>query len=160
MNVTRISAPPGTTQIMISRRFAAPRALVFRAYTEPELLVRWWGQDDHDTRIDWYEPRDGGRWRIVSTDAEGREHGFRGVFHGTPEPAGFVQTFEYDGAPGRVSLDTYTFVDHGTETTVESLSVFQTEADRDRIAGSMEPGVRGSATRLARLLAELTEGAV
>ena len=65
-----------------------------------------------------------------------------------------------DGAPGRVSLDTYTFVDHGTETTVESLSVFRTEADRDRIAGSMEPGVRGSARRLARLLTELTEGTV
>lgn len=101
MNVTRISAPLGSTRIVISRRFAAPRELVFRAYVDPELLVRWWGQDDHVTRIDWHEPRDGGRWRIVST-----------------------------------------------------------EADRDRMAGSIEPGVRGSARRLARLLAELTEGTV
>lgn len=155
MSLTRITAPPGSNWIVISRRFAAPRDLVFRAYTDPDLLVRWWSTADHVTRIDRHELRDGGRWRYVSTDRDGQEHGFHGVFHGTPGPEGFVQTFEYEGAPGRVSLDTYTFVEHGAETTVESSSVFQSTEDRDRIARTMEPGVRESAQRLARLLTEL-----
>jgi len=156
MSVTHVAAPPGTPQIMITRRFAAPRALVYRAYTEPDLLVRWWGMDEHSTRVDRYELRDGGRWRLVSTDGEGVEHGFHGVFHGDPAPAGFVQTFEYEGVPGRVSLDTYRFTDHGTETTVESLTVFQSTVDRDdMVAEHMEYGARESARRLADLLTEL-----
>lgn len=156
MSGTRITAVPGANQIVISRRFAAPRELVYRAYTDPDLLVRWWGTDDHVTRVEDCEPRHGGPWRFVSTDHDGHEHVFRGVFHGTPSPAGFVQTFEYDGIPGRVSLDAYTFLDHGGETTVESVSTFQSCADRDRIATTMDSGVHAAARRLAGLLAALS----
>jgi uncharacterized protein YndB with AHSA1/START domain len=109
--------------------------------------------------VERYEARDGGRWRYVGEDAEGRVHGFHGVFHGTPSPDGIVQTFEYEGAPGRVSLDTYTFEDGGGRTTVRSVSSFPSAEDRDRIvAQGMERGVRDSAERLAELLADLELG--
>lgn len=153
---TKITAPPGVPQIVITRRFDAPRDLVFRAYTEPDLLARWLGACDGKLTIDRYETRDGGRWRYVSEDAEGHVHGFHGVFHGTPSPDGIVQTFEYEGAPGRVSLDTYTFEEHGGRTTVRSVSSFPSVEDRDRIvAQGMERGVRASAESLAVLLTDL-----
>ncbi|MFB9837669.1 SRPBCC family protein [Actinoallomurus acaciae] len=159
MNDTLITAPPGIPQIVITRRFDAPRDLVFRAYTEPELLSRWLGPRDHTMTVERYEARDGGRWRYVGEDAEGHLHGFHGIFHGTPSPDGMVQTFEYEGAPGRVSLDTYTFEDDDGRTTVRSVSSFPSVEDRDRIvAQGMERGVRDSAERLTELLTDLKSG--
>lgn len=160
MNNTRITALPGVPQIVITRRFDAPRDLVFRAYTEPALLTQWLGPCHQKMTIERYDTRDGGRWRYFSEDAEGHVHGFHGIFHGTPSPDGIVQTFEYEGAPGRVSLDTYTFEDSGGQTTVRSVSSFQSVEDRDRIvAQSMERGVRDSAERLAELLTDLKASA-
>ena len=94
MNKTTITAEPGMPQITITREFDAPRELVFRAHTDPELLVQWLGPRDLTLTIDRYEARDGGTWRYVHADAQGREYGFHGVFHGTPSPDAIVQTFE------------------------------------------------------------------
>lgn len=161
MNTTQVTAPPGVPQIVITRRFDAPRDLVFRAYTEPELLARWLAGCNEKMTVERYELHDGGRWRYVSESADGHVHGFHGVFHGTPTPYGMVQTFEYEGAPGRVSLDTYTFEDHGGRTTVRSVSSFPSVEDRDRIvAQGMERGVRDSAERLTALLTDLQTGRI
>jgi uncharacterized protein YndB with AHSA1/START domain len=100
---TQITADPGVPQIVITREFTAARDLVFRAHVEPELLAQWLGPRELTMTIDRYEARDGGRWRYVHADAGGHEHGFHGVFHGTPSPDGVVQTFEFEGAPGHVS---------------------------------------------------------
>ena len=106
MGKTQITAERGMPQIIITREFDAPRELVFRAFTEPELLVQWLGPRDLTMTIDQYDVRDGGRWRYVHKDAQGTEYGFHGLFHGTPSPDGAVQTFEFEGMPGHVSLDT------------------------------------------------------
>ena len=153
---TEITADPGVPQIVITREFTAPRDLVFRAHVEPELLVQWLGPRELKMTVDRYEARDGGRWRYVQADAAGNEYGFHGVFHGTPSPDGVVQTFEYEGAPGHVSLDTWTFEDRGGTTLVRSVSSFQSVEDRDAmVASGMEHGVRDSYERLAELLARL-----
>lgn len=159
MAKTHITAEPGIPQIVIAREFEAPVDLVYRAYTDPELIVRWLGPRELTMRFDYHEPRDGGRWRSVSTDPAGDEHGFRGVFHGAPSPeGGIVQTFEYEGVPGHVALETVTFEERDGRTLVRSVSSFQSVEDRDgMIASGAERGVHESGERLEELLAELRE---
>jgi uncharacterized protein YndB with AHSA1/START domain len=103
MSKTAITAEPGIPMISLTREFDAPRDLVFRAHTDPDLLVQWLGPRDLTTTIDRYEARNGGTWRYLQTDAEGNTYGFHGVFHGDPSPDGIVQTFEFEGAPPRPS---------------------------------------------------------
>jgi uncharacterized protein YndB with AHSA1/START domain len=156
MAKTEITAEPGTSQIVITREFDAPRNLVFRAYTDPELLVRWLGPRDQVMTLTEYDVRDGGRWRYVSTGPDGNEYGFRGVFHGTPTPDLTVQTFEFEGMPGHVALESVTLTEQDGRTMVRTVSSFQSVADRDgMVASGMEPGVRESDERMEELLAEL-----
>jgi uncharacterized protein YndB with AHSA1/START domain len=67
MAKTEITAEPGIPQIVVSREFAAPRDLVFRAYTEPDLLSQWLGPRDLTMTIDKYDVRDGGTYRYIHT---------------------------------------------------------------------------------------------
>jgi uncharacterized protein YndB with AHSA1/START domain len=153
MGKTEITAEPGIPQIVITRDFDAPRDLVFRAYTDPELLTQWWGPRDQTMTIDRYDVRDGGTWRFVASDPEGNEYAFHGVFHGTPSPDGTVQTFEVEGMPGHVSMETLTLEEHDGRTLARTVSVFQSVEDRDgMIASGMERGVNESYERLAELL--------
>jgi uncharacterized protein YndB with AHSA1/START domain len=159
MAETEITAEPGMPQIVITREFDAPRDLVFRAYTEPELLVQWLGPRDLTMTVDRYDARDGGTWRYVHTDAQGNEYGFHGVFHGTPSPDGIVQTFEFEGVPGHVALETITLLERDGKTLVRTVSGFQSVEDRDgAVASGMEQGVRDSDERLDGLLAKLRDG--
>lgn len=156
MSETRISAEPGTAQITITREFDAPRDLVFRAHTDPALLVQWLGPRDLTLTVDRYDVRDGGRWRYVHTDAQGNAYGFHGVFHGDPSPEAIVQTFEFEGAPGHVKLDTTTLERRGSKTFVRTVSAFGSVADRDAmIASGVERGAREGGERLAELLTRL-----
>jgi uncharacterized protein YndB with AHSA1/START domain len=159
MAETEITAEPGMPQIVITREFDAPRDLVFRAYTEPELLVQWLGPRDLTMTVDRYDARDGGTWRYVHTDAQGNEYGFHGVFHGTPSLDGIVQTFEFEGVPGHVALETITLLERDGKTLVRTVSGFQSVEDRDgAVASGMEQGVRDSDERLDGLLAKLRDG--
>ena len=156
MAMTLIIAEPGVPQIVITREFAAPRELLFRAHIDPALLVQWLGPRELTMTIDRLEARDGGRWRYTHRDAEGNEYAFHGVFHGTPSPDGIVQTFEFEGTPGHVSLETVTFEDHGGRTVLRQNAVFQSVADRDSMLQSgMERGVTEGMERLGELVARL-----
>jgi uncharacterized protein YndB with AHSA1/START domain len=159
MSNTQITAEPGIPQIIIEREFDAPRDLVFRAYTDPELIVQWMGPRDLTMKIEEYDVRDGGKWRYISTDADGNEYGFHGVFHGTPSPEGTVQTFEFEGMPGHVAMDTLTLVERDGRTLVRTVSSFQSVEDRDgMVASGMERGVLDSDERMGELLAKLQAG--
>jgi uncharacterized protein YndB with AHSA1/START domain len=159
MSKTEITAEPGIPLIVMTRDFDAPRDLVFRAYTEPELLVQWLGPRDLTTTVDRYDVRDGGRWRYVQKDPEGNEHGFHGVFHGEPSPEAIVQTFEYEGMPGHVMLETTTLEERGGTTLARTVASFQSVADRDgMVASGMERGVHEGDERLDELLARLQVG--
>jgi uncharacterized protein YndB with AHSA1/START domain len=154
MSQTTIQTDAGLPLIYTQRRFEAPPDVLLRAYTEPALIERWLGPRDLTMTVERYEVRDGGRWRYVARDGNGDEFAFHGVFHGDPSLAGgIVQTLEFDGEPGRVSLDTYRFEADGDGTIVTSVTCFQSVEDRDRmVASGMERGVRESAERLAELL--------
>ncbi len=116
MGKTQITAEPGTPFLQITREFDAPKELLFRAHTEPDLLVQWLGPHGVTMAVDRYEIRDGGTWRYTHTDADGNEYGFHGVFHGQPSVDGIVQTFEFEGAPGHVMLEWLTFEERDGKT--------------------------------------------
>jgi uncharacterized protein YndB with AHSA1/START domain len=154
MGTTRITAQPGNALIQIEREFDAPRDVVFRAHVDPELLAQWLGPHNMTMTIDHFEPRDGGRYRYVHRDPDGNEYGFRGVFHGDPSPDGTIQTFEWEGLPGHVSLDSAVFEARGDKTLVRVTSAFQSVEDRDgMIASGMESGLNEGYERLDQLLA-------
>jgi uncharacterized protein YndB with AHSA1/START domain len=156
MTDVRISAPPGVPQIITDVDLDAPRYLVFRAFMEPDLLSQWLGPRRVTMTIEEYDPRDGGRYHYTHHDAEGNTYAFHGVFHGDPSLDGAVQTFEYEGAPGHVALETLTLEDAGETTRVRTNSVYQSVEDRDAMVRSdMETGVTEGMERLADLLERL-----
>jgi uncharacterized protein YndB with AHSA1/START domain len=153
-----VTAEPGTPFIETTRDFAATPEVLFRAWTEPELVARWLGPRDHTMDIAEYDVRHGGRWAYGGASEQG-SFGFRGVFHGEPSvEAGILQTFEFDGWPGHVSLDRVTFEPHGDTTTVRTWTVFQSVADRDgMIESGMEGGMAEGYDKLDELLPELRD---
>lgn len=156
MTELQITAEPGVPQVLTAREFDAPRDLVFRAFTDPELLVQWLGPRRYTMTVERYDLRDGGSWRYVHADDAGNAFGFHGVFHGDPSPDGMVQTFEFEGAPGNVSMDTATFEEHDGTTTVRTNSVFQSVEARDAMVSSgMAEGMSEGYDRLEELLAKL-----
>lgn len=151
-NATTITAQPGTPFIDIVREFDAPPARVFRASTDPDLIAQWLGPRELEMRVIEYDVRPGGRYRYVHRDADGDEYGFRGVFHTVAENTRVVQTFEFEGAPDQVSLESATYEDLGGRTRLHTHSVFPSVEARDgALAGGMEHGIRDSMDRLEEL---------
>jgi len=156
MATTRIDASPGLPFIDMTREFAAPRELVYRAHADPALLAQWIGPRRLTTQVDRLDVRDGGSWRYVQRDTDGSEYGFHGVFHGEPSPERIVQTFEFEGAPGHISLDALTLEEHDGRTTLRTHSVFQSVEARDAmVAAGMEGGVQEGYVRLDELIERL-----
>jgi uncharacterized protein YndB with AHSA1/START domain len=149
-------AAPGKQEIIITRTFDAPRVLVFKAFTDRELIPKWWGPARLTTVIDRMDVRPGGLWRFVQRDDDGNEFAFHGVYHDVLAPERLVYTFEWEGLPGHALLETVIFEEHGGKTTVTDTSVFQTVEDRDgMVANGMEGGAAESMDRLAALLLEM-----
>jgi uncharacterized protein YndB with AHSA1/START domain len=153
-NPTKITAEPGKHAIQITREFDAPRELVFRAYTDPELVTQWLGPRRLTMVIDTFEARNGGTWRYIHKDQDGNEYGFHGVFHDVAAPERVVQTFEFEGMPGHVALETARFAELDGKTGLTIVSVFQSVEDRDwMLQSGMEGGMNDSYERLDELLA-------
>ncbi|XVQ81740.1 SRPBCC family protein [Microbispora siamensis] len=141
-NPTTITAQPGNPFIEVIRDFDATPAQLFRAYTDPELVTRWLGPRELEMRLIEYDARSGGAYRYVHRDTEGNEHVFRGVFHTVTPDERIIQTFEHEGTPDVVSLDSTTFEDLGGRTRLRTRSVFPTVDARDAmIAYGMERGI-------------------
>ena len=155
MGKTDVTATPGVPFIDVRREFDAPRDLVYRAFTEPDLLVQWLGPRKYEMVIDHYDVRENGSWRYVHRNADA-EWGFHGVFHGKPSIDGITQTFEFEGAPGNVALDAVTFEDKDGKTVVRTHSVYQTLEARDAmVAAGMAEGMNEGFDRLDELLRRL-----
>jgi uncharacterized protein YndB with AHSA1/START domain len=154
MNETTITAQPGTPFIDVVREFDAPRERVFRAWTDPELVPQWLGPRSLTMKLLAYDASPGGSYRYIHADEHG-EYGFHGVFHNVVRDELIIQTFEYDGAPNQVSLDTTTFEDvGGGRTRVHGHTVYMTVENREAmIASGMEHGLRESMQRLEEVLA-------
>lgn len=153
-NPTTITAQPGTPFLEVRRDFDATPAQVFRAWTEPELVARWLGPRAMRMEVLEYDARPGGSYRYVHRDGEGGEFRFRGVFHTVEKDALIISTFEWEGAPHEVSLDTVRFEDlGGGRTRIHQRGVFPSvEALEQAIAHGMEHGITEGMDRLAELL--------
>jgi uncharacterized protein YndB with AHSA1/START domain len=153
VNETTITAAPGTPFIDIVREFEATPAQVFRAWTDPEIVPQWLGPDTMTMDLIEYNATPGGRYHYVHHDEAG-DYVFRGVFHAVVANERIVQTFQYDGWPNDVSLETLTFEDLGGRTRVHTHSVFPSVQSRDAMVESgMEHGVHDSMSRLDKVLA-------
>jgi uncharacterized protein YndB with AHSA1/START domain len=154
-NKVIVTAEPGKQELFITREFDAPRELVFKAHIDPKLYVQWLGPHGYEMILETFEPVNGGKYRYVHKDNDGNEYGFHGTFHEV-SPENMVQTFEFEGYPGHVSLDTMTLEElPGGRTKATIHSVFQSVVDRDGIIqNGMETGVREGYERLDDILAE------
>ena len=158
-NKIKIIAEPGKQEIFIMREFNAPRELVFKAFTDPDLYVQWLGPRELTTTLEKFEPKNGGSWRYIQKDPEGNEFAFHGVNHEVLAPERIIGTFEFEGLPetGHVILETARFEElPGDRTKLTSQSVFQSVEDRDGMLQSgMDEGVTDSYNRLDELLEKL-----
>ena len=154
---------PSDREVQVTRSFKAPRALVYRAYTEPKLVRRWLlGPPGWSMPICEMDVRVGGRyrWRWRS-DEDGKEFGFSGTFREVQPPARLVHTEAYDpgtvadGYPGNEAIVTVTFSDEGTRTTMTTLIDFGSKEAREAaMATGMTDGMEQSYQLLDRLLDE------
>ena len=146
---------PGRQDLTSTTILDAPRELVFKAYTDPKLFAQWWGPRRYKNEIDKFDARTGGEWRVVQRGEDGSAHGFRGVHHDVVAPERICATFEYEGYPGHVALQTATFEPLGNKTRLVAHMVFESVADRDgMVASGMQEGSDESMERLAELLAK------
>jgi uncharacterized protein YndB with AHSA1/START domain len=144
---------PKDREIRIERIFNAPRDRVWKAMTDPELVAEWWGRGNKLV-IEKLEVKRGGHWRFVEHSAEG-VHGFEGRFREVTPPERVVQTFEWDGMPGYVIVNTMTLEDLGDgRTRMVTTSLFHSTEERDGFLQSgMEGGMNQSYEALDRVLA-------
>ena len=151
-NKTSVIAESGKQEFFIVREFDAPRALVFKAFSDKKLLEGWLGCQQMKVKYEKFEPKAGGSYRYISTMENGMSFGFHGVCHDFSPPERIIQTFEFEGLPetGHVVLETTKFEDLPSgRTKVTVQSVFQSVADRDgMISAGMEYGVVDAHNRL------------
>jgi len=148
----KLIAEPGKQDFVITRVMSVPLERLFKVMTDPALIPQWWGPRKYATIVDQAEFRVGGRWRYINRSADGNEFAFHGVYHSIQAPHSIVQTFEFEGVPGHVSLETMTLEDQGGKTLITAHSVFQSVADRD---GMMQEGMEDGANETYDRLEEI-----
>ena len=157
-NTLQVSTP-SDREIVMSRAFDAPRALVFEAWTRPEHVRHWWGLRSSTMLVCEAEVRPGGSWRYVTTASDGAEVPFTGVYQEVTPPERLVYTEVYDVEPfnsGDPAVNTVTFTEEGGRTLVTVTTVYPTKEVRDFVLGTgMEHGAAESYDRLAEHLKTL-----
>jgi uncharacterized protein YndB with AHSA1/START domain len=156
MASTHVIAEPRVPQVVITREFDATRELLFRAHTDPDLLVQWFAPRQLTMTVDRFDLRDGGHGATSIGRPTAPITPSTAFFHGEPSPDGIVRTFEFEGMPGHVSLWTVTFSEHGGRTLLTHNTVYQSVEDRDLdLRSGMEESASHSMERLEELLARL-----
>jgi uncharacterized protein YndB with AHSA1/START domain len=145
-------------ELVITRTFDAPRSLVFKVWTQPEHLVRWWGPRDFTTPSCKMDVHPGGAYRTCIRSPEGKDHWMRGVYREVVEPERLALTFAWEdeaGQPGHETLVTVTFADQDGKTRLTfRQAVFESVADRD----AHQEGWSECLDRLARYLTDHAAG--
>ncbi len=154
-NETTIAADPALPIIVMTREFDALPDRVFRAYTDPELVVQWLGPRRLTMKIEEYDARTHGSYRFLHIDEDGTEYRFHGAFHEVRQDERIVQTFAWDGQPDGVSLETALFEDLAGRTRVTTTSLVDSLEARDAILAS---GMAGGLTEGYEQLDELLAG--
>lgn len=143
----------GDRELQVERIFDAPRERVWRSMTDAKLLAQWWGRGNRLT-VETLEVKRGGHWRFVEHTSHG-DHGFEGRFREVAPPERLSMTFDWDGMPGHVVVNTMTLHDLGDgRTKLVSTSLFSSRDERDGMLKSgMEGGMNESYAALDRVLA-------
>jgi uncharacterized protein YndB with AHSA1/START domain len=157
-NKTVVTAEPGKQELFVIREFDAPRELVFKAHTDPEIYVKWVGPHGMTMKIDKWEMFDGGSYRYTH-ERDGHTYAFFGVNHEVHAPERLIGTFEFDGLPerGHVIMGRTLFEElPGGRSRVIHQSVFMSVADRDGMVRSgMERGVDDGYEKLDALFGDI-----
>jgi uncharacterized protein YndB with AHSA1/START domain len=150
---------PSDTEIRFEREFDAPRHLVWKAMTEPELVKQWWGPRGTTLSVCDLDVRPGGAWRMVVKNDDGTEHPFKGVYKEVTPMERVVWTFIYDVPPinEHESVETATLTElAGGRTKLTAISVHDSKESRDgHIEAGMEKGAAETYERLDEVLAKL-----
>lgn len=151
---TEIESDPKVPLVRITREFDAPPDKVFRAHTDPELLVQWLGPRDLTMEVDHFDCRTGGSYRYLHRRG-GEEYGFHGCFHEVRPSELIVQTFTYEGEPDGVALERLVLEDLGDgRTRLVATSLVDSFEGRDAfVTSGMDTGVREGYERLDEVLA-------
>ena len=152
-NALTLDIPAGVPWIDITREFDAPVEAVFNAHRDPDLVRQWLGPRGYEMRIERWDFTSGGGYRYTHHDGD-NVYGFHGTFHTVRDNDLAIQTFEFEGAPGHVSLDELTLTERHGKTVAHIHSVHQTVEGRDAmVAGGMEGGMNEGFEKLDELLA-------
>jgi predicted CoA-binding protein/uncharacterized protein YndB with AHSA1/START domain len=151
---------PSDLEIVATRVFDAPRELVFKAYTTPSLLQRWYGSADTNVIVDRMDLKPRGSWRVIDRGAGEADHAFSGVYLDVEPPSRLAYTFNYEPLPGNhEAVATVTFEEVDGQTRLVTSTRYLTVEDRDGMVKSgMEQGTAESMDRLAELLRRLQSG--
>lgn len=156
---TQIIAEPGKQELFIIREFDAPRDLVYRAFSETELIREWMGPKDLTCEIEFLDNRSHGSWRFIHNAPDGNKYAFNGVIHEVCPPERIIRTFEFEGMPerGHVSLEFLTLESLPNDRTKTVIHViYKSVMDRDgHVMSGMERGVTEGHERLDQLLLNL-----
>ena len=157
-NQTNITAEPGMKEIIVIKEFDTDRELVFKAFTDPYLYTQWLGPKGLTLKIEKFEPRDGGSYRFIQKDKNGKVFAFHGVYHEVLFPVRIIRTMEYErlSSRGHAELDTAKFeLLPGNRTRLTIQTLFQTIEDRDRMINSdFDKDVNEKFNRLEELLSK------
>jgi len=144
---------PTERQILITRTFEAPRALVYRAWTTPDLIRQWWAGDRGTVTHVEVDLRAGGAWRYVMRTRRGVEVAFHGQYLEVTANERLVSTDVFEGAPGEPAQTTVTFTGDDAGTTLTILTEYASRESRDAVIRSgMEGGMQASLDHLERAL--------
>lgn len=150
---------PSDLEILITRHFDAPARLVYKAYTTPELVRRWWGFESSEWVLCDIDLRVGGAWRFVTRETRGAktfEVGFHGEYREIDGPRRLVTTEVFEGFPDAGAIDTVEFTEQDGITTMTVRVLHEQQAHRDmHINSGMEGGMQVSMNRMEAVIAEL-----
>ena len=157
---TAVVTLPADDQILITREFNAPRHLVYKAYTTPELVRRWWAGRRGQMTIAEIDLRVGGMWRFVMTSSEGFEVAFHGTYREIVPDERLVHTEVYEAMPDAEAVNTLTFAETDGRTTLTVLVDCGTREVRDgMMASGMEVGMQEAYDLIEQIAIELAEEA-
>jgi uncharacterized protein YndB with AHSA1/START domain len=147
---------PTDDQILITREFNAPRHLVWKAWTTPELVKRWWHANRGEVTVAEIDLRVGGGWRYVSVTPDGLEVAFHGEYLEIVPDERLVSTEVYEGFPDAVAVDTLTLTEANGRTLLTVLVQHSSKEHRDgHIESGMEPGMQDALDLLEQVAVSL-----
>jgi uncharacterized protein YndB with AHSA1/START domain len=153
---TAVVTLPTDEQILITREFDAPARLVWEAYTNPELVKRWWHANRGEITLVEIDLRVGGTWRYVMVTPDGTEVGFHGEFREIVPHERLVSTEVFEGFPEGEAVDTLTLTEADGRTTMEILVQLQSQEHRDGYINSgMEAGMQDAMDLLEEIAISL-----